>query len=117
MSDLRDRQSHMMYCVMVLLDEIFQRGYECTGGDLMRDKRVFGVVGESKGYGAPSSNHKQRLAIDINLFKDGVYLTDEEHHKQFGEYWESLDERNRWGGRYQDPNHYETLPHGTRNKQ
>ena len=117
MSDLRDRQSHMMYCVMVLLDEIFQRGYECTGGDLMRDKRVFGVVGESKGYGAPSSNHKQRLAIDINLFKDGKFLTETEDHRIFGEYWESLDERNRWGGRFNDGNHYEVLPHGKRTNQ
>jgi hypothetical protein len=109
MSELGDRQRILMRCISRLIDEIHRRGYECTGGDLKRDKRVFGVMGEAKGYGSPSSNHKLGCAIDINLFIDGEYLQMTEDHRPFGEYWESLDPQCRWGGRFQDGNHYEVI--------
>jgi hypothetical protein len=48
-----------------------------------------------------------RLAIDINLFKDGVYLESTEHHRQLGEWWEA--QGGTWGGRFKQPdgNHYQ----------
>jgi len=46
----------------------------------------------------------KRLAIDLNLFKDGEYLTDTEDHRFLGEFWESLG--GTWGGRWDDGNHY-----------
>jgi hypothetical protein len=63
-------------------------------------------MGEKKGYGSAYSVHKLKLANDINLFKDGMYLTKTEDHKVFGEYWESLHPLCRWGGRWNDGNHY-----------
>jgi hypothetical protein len=63
-------------------------------------------MGVKLGYSHPSSNHKQRLAIDFNLFKDGVFLQGTEDHRPLGEYWESLDPLCRWGGRFNDGNHY-----------
>lgn len=59
----------------------------------------------------PNSCHYYKLAADLNLFKDGRYLTKTEDHKPFGEYWESLG--GAWGGHFGDANHY-SLEHGGR---
>ena len=89
-----------------LLDYILESGYEYTWGDAFRDPRVFGEIGEHLGYGHPRSAHKRRLAIDLNLFKDEVYLQKTEDHKPFGEWWEQQHGLCRWGGRFEDGNHY-----------
>jgi hypothetical protein len=60
-----------------------------------------------QGKGIKNSLHLKRLAIDLNLFKDGAYLSDTESHRPFGEWWEAQDPLNRWGGRFKDGNHYE----------
>jgi hypothetical protein len=82
----------------------YDKGYEITVGDAYRDPRLHGAMGEQKGYGRSKSNHKQRLAMDLNLFKNGVYLTNTEDHKPLGEKWESMG--GSWGGRFNDGNHY-----------
>jgi len=51
-----------------------------------------------------NSFHYIGLAQDINLYKDGVYLTKTEDHLPLGNYWESLG--GTWGGRWMDGNHY-----------
>jgi hypothetical protein len=109
MSKLGDRQKLFTYLVPRLLDKMHNKGYECTFGDAYRDARVFGQVGEKKGYGYSKSLHKSRCAIDLNLFKDGVYLTKTEDHKPFGDFWKSLDPLCEWGGDFgnKDGNHYQ----------
>lgn len=87
-----------------LLDKIDAAGYECTLGDGYRDPRLHGAMGIKKGYGHYKSAHKLRLAIDLNLFKDGEFMASSESHKQFGEFWESIG--GSWGGRFNDGNHY-----------
>ncbi len=52
------------------------------------------------------SFHYKALAQDINLYKDGVYLDKTEDHQPLGNYWESLDPKATWGGRWNDGNHY-----------
>ena len=89
-----------------LIDRAYELGYEVTLGDAFRDPRVHGDLGIKKGYGYAKSAHKQKLAIDLNLFKDGVYLPNTEDHKELGEFWESIHELARWGGRFNDGNHY-----------
>lgn len=84
----------------------YDNGYELTQGDAYRDPRLFGKVGEKKGYGHRNSNHKVRLAKDLNLFIDGKYMTETEDHRPLGEKWESMHELCRWGGRFNDGNHY-----------
>lgn len=62
-----------------------------------------------KGSGIANTLHTRRLAIDLNLFKDGEYQTDSEAHRPLAEYWKSLDPLNRWGGDWmtrKDGNHY-----------
>lgn len=106
-------QKQKLFARMVprLLDEVHARGFECTFGDAFRDPRVFGAPGKGLGYGNASSCHKLRLAIDLNLFRDGVFLTTTEAHRQLGEWWEQQHELARWGGRFQDGNHY-SFEHG-----
>lgn len=95
-----------------LLDYLHEQGYECTAGDAYRDPRVHGAIGVKLGYGHPKSGHKNRLAIDINLFKDGVYLIDTEAYRPAGEWWEAQAEENRWGGRFDDGNHFSKIYNG-----
>lgn len=108
MADLTLGQKQRLFTKYVprLIDKAYELGYEVTLGDAFRDPRVHGEMGVKKGYGHASSNHKQKLAIDLNLFKDGKYLADTEYHKELGEFWESLHPLARWGGRFQDGNHY-----------
>ena len=50
------------------------------------------------------SFHYKKLAIDLNLFRNGVYLKSTESHRPLGEFWESIG--GTWGGRWDDGNHY-----------
>jgi hypothetical protein len=104
---LGEKQELFMRLLPRLIDHAHELGYEIRGGDLFRDPRVHGEFGVKVGYSAANSNHKLKCAIDLNLFKDGEYLTGDEHHKELGEFWESLHPMCRWGGRFKDGNHYE----------
>ena len=109
MSTLGDKQKHFARLVPRLIDKAHEMGFEVTLGDAYRDPRAFGPVGLFKSYGNASSAHKQRLAIDLNLFKDGEFLTSTKAHEPLGEWWES--QGGTWGGRFNDGNHY-SLEHG-----
>ena len=98
------KQRRFTRAIGALIEFAYSNGYELTFGDAFRDPRVFGGVGEAKGYGHPKSTHKMRLAVDFNLFKDGKYLPSTEAHKPLGEFWESIG--GTWGGRFGDGNHY-----------
>ena len=109
---LRQKQSKFALMVSQLIVKAYEMGYEVTLGDAYRDPRLHGALGEKKGYGHRNSCHKIRLAIDLNLFKDGVFLTDGTGHKELGEWWES--QGGSWGGRFNDSNHYSLEHNGNR---
>jgi len=100
---LGEKQKLFTMLVSALIEEIDFRGYACTFGDAYRSPKVK--------YGHPNSLHRKRLAIDLNLFRDGKYLTSTKSHKLFGEWWEKQHELCRWGGRFSDGNHY-SIAHG-----
>ena len=104
MMSLAQAQRKFTRMIGMLIEWAYANGYELTFGDAFRDPRVHGSVGEKKSYSSASSNHKIRLAVDFNLFKDGKFLTASEDHKPLGEYWESIG--GSWGGRFDDGNHY-----------
>jgi hypothetical protein len=112
MSFLRQKQVQFASMVPRLIDKAIEMGYEVTLGDAYRDGRVFGPMGESKGYGKASSCHKIRLAIDLNLFKDGRFLSTTEDHRPLGEWWKS--QGGSWGGDFNDGNHYSLEHEGHR---
>lgn len=90
---LRQRQSEFVRMVGKLIQYATEEGYEFTFGD------AWASSGHKKG-----SFHYKRLAIDLNLFKDGVWLSGTEDHNPLGAYWESIG--GTWGGRWNDGNHY-----------
>lgn len=108
---LGQKQRKFTRMVADLIVFAYEQGYELTFGDAFRDPRVHGPVGQKKSYSSANSLHKERLAVDFNLFKDGNFLTSSEDHRPLGEYWESLG--GSWGGRFEDGNHY-SLEHGGR---
>ena len=103
---LGEKQRKFTLMISDLICWAYNNGFELTFGDAYRDPRLHGQLGEKKAYGHRKSNHKQRLAVDLNLFKMGVYLTSTEDHKPLGEQWESMG--GTWGGRFSSPdgNHY-----------
>ena len=106
---LRQKQSRFAVMAALLILKAQEMGYEVTLGDAYRDPRVFGDMGERKGYGESQSAHKQRLALDLNLYRDGQYLRATEDHAALGAWWEA--QGGAWGGRFDDGNHY-SLEHG-----
>jgi hypothetical protein len=93
MCSLRERQSQFAKAVPLLILCAYELGYEITLGD------ACATTGHMK-----NSLHYIRLAIDLNLFKDGKFLTQTEDHRKLGEFWESIG--GSWGGRFNDGNHY-----------
>jgi len=61
---LSEKQQKFTHMVALLILHAEQLGYAVTFGDAYRDKRV--------PYGSEKSLHRQRLAVDLNLFRDGV---------------------------------------------
>lgn len=102
---LKERQVEFAKMLPRLIDRAFEMGFEVTLGDAYRDSRVFGGYGEKKGYGSPMSAHKLRLAVDLNLFRDGKFLRETKDHRPLGEWWE--EQGGIWGGRFNDGNHYQ----------
>lgn len=96
---LGKKQRLFVSMVADLIQFAYSKGYELTFGDAMA----------TTGHRA-NSLHYVRLAIDLNLFKDGVYLTTTEAHTPLGEYWES--KGGSWGGRFNDGNHYSLAHEG-----
>lgn len=78
----------------------YANGYELTYGATYRDP-AWGV-----GKMPARSLHGLRLAVDFNLFLGGKLLTGTEDHKLLGEWWEKQHPLCRWGGRFNDGNHY-----------
>ncbi|MGL5280688.1 MAG: M15 family metallopeptidase [Plesiomonas shigelloides] len=109
---LGQKQRRFTRMIAELITFAYTNGYELTVGDAYRDPRLHGDMGVKKGYGHASSNHKQRLAIDFNLFKDGKFLTSTEDHRPLGEFWESIG--GSWGGRFNDGNHYSIEHNGVK---
>jgi len=103
---LGDLQKLFAKQVPKLINKAHALGYEVTLGDAYRDPKVHGEVGEKESYSSAYSMHKSRCAIDLNLFKNGKYLTKTTDHKLLGEWWEAQHELNCWGGRFNDGNHY-----------
>jgi len=92
---LQPKQSEFARAVALLIQYATHLGYEVTFGD------AYAVRGHKEG-----SFHYKRLAIDLNLFFEGEYLTSTEAHLPLGEFWESIG--GTWGGRFTNPdgNHY-----------
>lgn len=107
---LGEKQRLFTRLVGRLIEHAYAIGYELTFSEAYRTPDQ-AERNASVGVGIRNSLHCKRLAIDLNLFKDGVYLTQTEHHRPLGEWWERQSPMCRWGGRWGDGNHY-SMEHG-----
>lgn len=95
-----------------LLDKAHELGFEITLGEAWRPPETAAHYART-GKGIGNSLHGERLAIDLNLFRNGAYLSSTESHRALGEWWERQHPLARWGGRFNDGNHY-SLEHNGR---
>jgi hypothetical protein len=101
---LRAKQSRFVWLVGQLILHAYAQGYELTYGDAYRSPEEAARLAAAR-KGIKNSLHTQRLAIDLNLFQHGVYLSSTESHRPLGEFWESLSTPEIeccWGGRFKD---------------
>jgi len=101
METLREKQSQFVKMVARLIEFAYSNGYELTFGDAYR--------GDCQGH-MDNSLHYIRLAIDLNLFRDGKYLQKTSNYLQLGEFWERIG--GTWGGRFDDGNHFSLAHNG-----
>jgi len=142
---LRQKQSKFVYNISLLIQFAFKNGYELTFGEVTRPEgqvwlnfygykliNTNGVLSLAKT--APTSKtltsrHLIRLAVDFNIFKDGVMLFQNPATRAkeiqdcliLGNYWLTLNTDNVWGGdwdrdhqtadeTFTDPYHFEMKP-------
>lgn len=90
--------------------------YSVTGGELQRTQAQ-ALSNAASGSGISNSLHLIRLAVDLNLFINGVYQTDSRAYLPLGVKWKSLHPLCRWGGDFvkrADGNHFSIEHNGVR---
>lgn len=105
---LRTEQEAFLLDFCKLIVYITQQGFTVTAGELLRPiemQTIYVKTGRSK---TMDSDHIKKLAGDLNIFLNGKYVTSKEVLKPIGEYWESLNKQNRWGGNFKS---FKDLPH------
>lgn len=88
----------MPLMIAELIGFAYKNGFELTFGEAFRteeQQKIYFDTGRSK---TMNSRHRDRLAVDFNLFKDGQYITDKECYRVLGEKWEQIG--GQWGGRF-----------------
>lgn len=128
---LSEQQSYFLADVAKLIQFILSLGYMVTGGELWRsdaeawinalpagsllraetpqggDAHYHDAVG---GYGIQNSLHRTKLAIDLNVIKNGALVEDLATLTPIGNYWEGLSPANRAGMFFlnrKDTDHFE----------
>lgn len=108
-------QEEFAQSVARLIQQASKLGYGVTFGEAYRTPEQ-AKLNAASGAGIANSLHTERLAIDLNLFKDGVYITDGTGHRDLGAWWKKLGPMYRFGGDFKraDWNHYSISPDGVR---
>ena len=107
---LREEQTAFSKDIHKLQGYLLDNSYEWTDGECYRTQKQQEWYVEQGLSKTLKSMHLKRLARDINIFKDGSYLLSKDTLQHIGDYWESLDPKNRWGGNwisFQDCPHFE----------
>ena len=107
-STTRQKQSKFAYMVGLLIQYAYDSGYELTVGDAMSSPIY--KTAEGKMPHMANSLHYERLAIDLNLFLNGKYMTTTKEYEPLGVFWESIG--GTWGGRFNDGNHFSLAHEG-----
>lgn len=94
---LREQQSLFARLAAELIVWAYAQGYEITLSEAWRSPEEAEVQAK-RGAGIAHSLHSQRLAIDLNLFRQGQLLAAKDDYRPLGEKWKSMHELARWGG-------------------
>lgn len=110
---LVNEQHTFLQDVSKLLQYISSQGFQVTGGELFRtpeQQQIYVKTGRSTTF---NSKHLSRLAIDLNIFKEGSLIYDVSILEPIGKYWESLSPNNSAGmfwKSFKDVPHFERRP-------
>lgn len=115
---LQQTQSVFALRVARLILKANEFGYEITFGEAYRSPEEAARLAQAgKVRAIKRSLHSDRLAIDLNLYKDGIWLMKTEDHRLLGQWWESQSDdmaECAWGGHFGDGNHYSIAYQGRR---
>jgi len=76
----------------------------------LADQRRLVALGKSK---TTKSKHLDRLAVDFNFFINGKLTYKKKDIQELGDFWESLNDKNSWGGNWTS---FLDTPHFQRSK-
>ena len=102
MSRLLELQMEFSVKMADFISRLNLAGYQITMGECYRTKEQ-AELNAKKGIGIANSLHCDRLAVDLNLFKEGKLLT-ADGYLPAGLIWEKMG--GTWGGRFNDGHHY-----------
>lgn len=108
MASLINAQWEFLKNLSELIQFIESKGHIATGGELQRtiyQQKEYLRTGRTQ---TINSLHLSKMAIDLAIFKDNIWLQDRESLQQFGNFWESLHPDNEWGGNWKS---FIDLPH------
>lgn len=99
---LIEQQKKFSQLTGLVINWAFSHGYELVCKELERPQMIqdfYFKTGKSK---TKTSYHTKRLALDVELWENGVRLTETPQYGLLGQYWESLHPDCVWGGRFGD---------------
>ncbi len=113
---LLEKQMHFSLMLSRLIHDLSLRGYSVTLGEAYRPLGVAAIYAEM-GEGIKNSLHTLRLAVDLNIFHDGVFLKEKADLVIPGQIWESYSNdlvECVWGGRFErvDADHFSFAHNG-----
>ena len=97
-----------------LIQQAVTMGYTVTLGEAWRTPQQ-AQWNAQHGTGIAHSLHTDRVAIDLDFFKDGIWVTDGSKLEDIGAWWEAQGVNYAWGGRFKhlpDGNHFSISPDG-----
>jgi hypothetical protein len=110
-----EQQNAFLLDVARLIMEAGNYNLTISAGELYRTQEqqdIYLKTGKSK---AKHSRHQDRMAIDLNFFVDSAGILSLTYKKEtiqpLGDYWESLNQLNEWGGNWS----FVDTPHFQRN--
>ena len=110
---LGQKQEQFALLLAQFIVKLYALGYHVRFGEVFRTPEQ-AALNAKLGSGIKNSLHCLKLAADLNIFKDGVWLSDTEDLTAVGELWESMG--GTWGGRFGKPdgNHFSLEHNGVK---
>lgn len=105
-----EKQNEFIRSLVRFLTWLDLNGYQCSLGEAYRPPELARFYAFER-EGIERSRHCDRMAIDLNIFRRGVWLTTVEDLRECGTFWESLSVpglEHKWGGLFNpaDTDHF-----------